>query len=88
MHLGCSLHVSVTLGFLFSVDNKKVHTSHGGKCFVNTAHALESSTFSSIPSYTSTFGGAVLEEALKELVLDGDLVGGIVGQDVLMAHIV
>lgn len=35
-----------------------------------------------------TFGGVVHEEALKQLVLDGDLFCWVVGQDVFMAHVV
>lgn len=35
-----------------------------------------------------TFGRVVREEALKQLVLDGSLLGGVIGQDVFMAHIV
>lgn len=35
-----------------------------------------------------TFGRVVHEEALKQLVLDGSLLSGVVGQDVFMAHVV
>lgn len=35
-----------------------------------------------------TFGRVVHEEALKQLVLDGDLLCRVVGQDVLVAHVV
>lgn len=35
-----------------------------------------------------TFGGVVHEEALEKLMLDGNLLCGVVGQDVFMAHIV
>lgn len=35
-----------------------------------------------------TFGRVEHEEALKQLMLDGNLLCGVVGQDVFMAHIV
>lgn len=35
-----------------------------------------------------TFSRVVQEEALKELVLDGDLLRGVVRQDVLVAHVI
>lgn len=35
-----------------------------------------------------TFSGVVQEEALKELVLNGNLLRRVVGQDVFMAHVI